>query len=245
MRNFISVVLFVISALVSGAGKATTTNLLEFAWEYKDLADRQGFLTNTSRDGFFKVSGLDLTRDNACFLAMEIEFSEPILRPALFEFFWATKPNAFAEQRKARFLINHKTSGEPSLYLIPLCKLYGFSGNLDMPLRQTNISSVRLDYPMNRTVGLKFHQATLLSSDVGEALLNEKASEIVLIEPYERVIASSFRSLDVILPKLYFSFEDGARRLGADIGFLLFWLSLILTLIGIIIWRTVTKVNVR
>lgn len=204
------------------------------AYKLKDLSgDEQGFLANTSTDGFLVMGGLDLPRQQACYLLLELEFKQPMFRPGMFEIFWAVTPNAFSEAQKARVMLSHKDTNQANTFVVPLCKLYGFSGNLSAPHYQQNIVGLRLDYPMNRDIAIKISRFELLSNDALQELMQD--TEWVVLEPFERLSGGAFRSFDVVIPKVFFGVEDGLKRLGQDWPFLVFWLLLILSAIGLLI----------
>ena len=224
---------FAASADVSRQADIVNPNKLDLSsWQLKDLVlDDAGFLVNTSTDGFFKTSGLNLPRNQACYFLMDLAFKEPLFRPAMFELFWSTSPDAFAESQKARFLIGHEDTEQPARFIVPLCKLYRFSGNLNSPNLQENIKGLRFDFPVNRTVGLKISEFRLLSGDELESV----GADAVWLEPYERIPGKAFVSKDAVIAKLFFGLEDGLKRLSNDLGFLIFWLILIAGCIVLII----------
>ena len=200
-------------------------NVNNAEYHYKDIdSDSQGYLSNTSSDSFITVSGFELTRSQACFFVLDARFKFPMSRPALFEIFWAVDSDTFSETQKGQFLINHKNTHERTLFVVPLCKLYSFSGNLHASGRQKNIVRLRFDYPSNRTVELQIHRMGLVSESELKSLV-EAAQNSAVLEPYERVSGGPFLSFDVALPKLYFGLEDGVNRLKQDPFFLSFWLA--------------------
>lgn len=202
--------------------------------------DDQGFTYNTSSDGFISMGGFDLPRSQACNLLLDFDFKEPMFRPGLFEVFWASDPGAFGEQQKARFLISHKHTSKPTLFVIPLCKLYSYSGNLNQPHHQRNIVGLRLDYPMNRVISIKLNQIRLYSNAEFakfEQTQQRNGVTIIPLEPFERLSGTDFRSFDVAIPKVYFGIENGLSRMTNDLPFLLFW-GLILLLFIILFVRS-------
>ena len=205
------------------------------------VVDADGFLVNTSSDGYLTMGGMNLPRTQACHLLLDVEFKQAMFRPGLFEVFWATDPAAFGEGQKAQVLISHKDTVGPKVFVIPLCKLYGFSGNLSEPNLQRNLVGLRLDYPYNREIGLRFNSIKLLSHQELADLTALNAQTITYLEPYERLSGRAFTSFDVVIPKLYFSFEDGLRRLSGDLPFLLVWLSLIAALMVLILRSFLAK----
>ena len=205
---------------------------LTVEYRYMDI-DESGYVSNTTSDSYLILNGFDLPRDQACFIVIDAEFKEPMFRPGLFEAFWAVNPGAFSEKQKARFLISHKNTHSRTMFIVPLCKLYNFSGNLDSPHHQRNIVGLRLDYPMNRTVGLKIRRLDLIG--LKELKMLEQESEIVELEAFERLSGNSFTSLDVVVPKIYFALESGWKRLSQDLLFLGVWLALIFGLLFLLI----------
>lgn len=202
----------------------------------KDITkDDQNYLSNTSGDGFFTIGGLDLPRGQACGLSLTLNFKEGFEKPAIFEIFWRTKKTNYSERQKAFFIINQEDSKQTKTYLVPLCKLYNFSGNLNQPVQQGNISGLRFDYPGNKKLAIKFEAIELLNSESFDKLLKNQSSEHVLLGAYERIEPRSFTSLDVIIPKLLFSFEEGLGRLTKDMAFFVFWLLLIIGLTLLIV----------
>ena len=203
--------------------------------ELKDLVlDEQGFLTNTSSDGFFKLHDLNITRNQACYLQLDLQVTEPMFRPGVFEIFWATTPNSYAESQKASVIVTLTEVEQPQSLIIPLCKLYRFSGNLNSPNLQKNILGFRLDFPSNRTMSIKVSNFELLSHAQFRALPIDRVEAMTALEPYERIPGKAFTSIDVVIPKLFFGLESGFKRLANDPWFLLFWLSLILTCVFLI-----------
>ncbi len=213
-------------------------------FKFKELkTDDQDFVINTSTDSFFTIGGLDLPRSQACNLVLDLEFKDAMFRPGLFEVFWAVDPGAFGEAQKARFLISHENTGDATVFNIPLCKLYSFSGNLSEPHHQRNIVGLRFDYPMNRDVAIKFNQIKLLNRAELTDFKQTLSAEPVVLEPYERLSGSSFRSLDVVIPKVYFGIEGGLNRLSNDLPFLVFWLFLIGLFLVLIVRRFPAKLD--
>lgn len=204
--------------------------------ELKDLQfDKAGFLTNASTDGFFTLQGFDLPRGQACNVLLDLEFAQPLHRPAMFELFWSTSPDAYAEGQKTRFLVSHKNTMEPTRFVLPLCKMYRFSGNLNSPNLQKNITGFRFDFPVNRTISLKISQFKVLSAAELEPLLSEGGQVAVFLEPYERIPGRAFTSADVVIAKVFFALEDGLNRLAGDRWFLCFWLVLIFACLLLIV----------
>ena len=195
--------------------------------------DEHGYWVNSTSDSYLTLGGFDVPRSRACYLIWDVEFKEPMFRPGLFEAFWAVNPQAFSEAQKARFLISHKDTEQRTLFVVPLCKLYNYSGNLNSPHHQGNIVGLRLDYPMNRTIGLKIHRVDLVGKDQIDEIRDGK--NWVELEPFERLRGTPFKSLDVAAPKVFFGFENGARRLVKDWPFLFFWLALIICLLGLMV----------
>jgi len=68
-----------------------------------------------------------------------------------------------------------------------------------------------------------------------------KNDEVVSLVPYERIAGHSATSLDVVIPKLIFSFEEGLSRLKGDIPFFVFWLFLIVLLKWLILMSYVRQ----
>jgi hypothetical protein len=195
----------------------------------------QGFLRNQGSDGYLVLKNLNVRRDQACALKMDIEFESPMQRPGLFEVFWHGPESGFSEQQKAFVIISHANTLQRTTFIIPLCKMYHYSGNLNKPNQQSIISSLRLDFPSNRTIAIKWHSLEVLNAQQMMDQLKNTPQENIVLEPYERVRAESFLSFDVALPKLYFALEEGWNRLQVDILFLLFWLGLIFALLVLIV----------
>ncbi len=205
--------------------------------------DEAGFLKNTSTDGFFTLQGFDLPRGQACNLLLDLEFAQPLFRPAMFEIFWSTSSGAFAESQKARFLVNHQQTIEPTRFILPLCKMYRFSGNLNSPNLQRNITGFRFDFPVNRTVSLKISRFSPLSATELESALTETVNTTVFLEPYEKIPGRGFTSIDVVMAKVFFALEDGLSRLAGDRWFLLFWLTMILICLLLLVRSFVSVTN--
>jgi hypothetical protein len=195
----------------------------------------QGFLRNKGSDGYLIFDNLNVRRDQACAIKMAIEFKNPMLRPGLFEIFWHAPGSGFNERQKAFVIVSHADTDEQTTFIIPLCKMYHYSGNLNNPRGQSKVAALRLDFPTNRTIALKLHSLQLLNAQQMRTQLQSTAKGSVILEPYERIRAESFLSFDVALPKLYFAIEEGWSRLQVDISFLLFWLGLILALVMLIV----------
>ena len=204
-------------------------------YQLKDFdEDEFGYLRNTGSDSFLIINNLDLTRQQACNLHLEMHFQEALFRPAVFEVFWAINNHGFMESQKGFFIINQAHTAATHSFVVPLCKLYHFSGNLNRPDYQRNITGLRLDYPGNKFVSVKFNTIELLSNEQAKQLF-EQNKDAIKVEPYERVAARAFTSLDAILPKLVFTFEDGLARLSVDKGFLITWLLLIAGLLFLLL----------
>ena len=197
--------------------------------------DGEGFLTNTSSDGFLMLGNVDLPRSQACYVLLDMEFKDPMFRPGLFELFWAIDPRAFSEAQKTRFLISHEDSVGANTFVLPLCKLYRFSGNLNSPNFQRNIVGIRLDYPMNRTISLKINSMTLMDGGEYREFLNKTDAPPIRLEPFENLPGKAFTSFDTIVPKVYFGIENGLKRLLADVPFLVVWLFIIFVFLGLIV----------
>lgn len=192
--------------------------------------DQQGFMRNIGSDGYFTFRGLDLRRDLGCAIRMDMEFDKPMSRPGLFEVFWH-EPNAgFRESLKAFVLINQADTLERKVFVIPLCKLFHYSGNINKAHLQAAVAGLRFDYPSNKDIGIKFHSIKFIDAQKTLSLLSEAPANTVILEPYERLSPEAATSLDVIVPKLFFIFEEGLSRLWVDKGFLFFWLLMILGL---------------
>lgn len=211
--------------------------------QYKDLiTDTQGFISNTSGDGFFVLNNVNLSRDQMCGLLLTIEFQQAPQRASIFDVYWRTAQAGFSESQKGFFIINQSDAANKNQYLVPLCKLFSFSGNLNQPFLQANITALRLDFPPNKTTTVRFEAIEFLST---QAVLDrtESSADIIKLEPYEAVSAQSFTSLDVIIPKLVFAFEHGLQRLLQDVPFLVFWLLLILFLKVLILRSFVRQIR--
>lgn len=189
--------------------------------------DLDGYLRNTSSDSYFVIDDLDLSREQSCGLSFRMSFRKPLDKPTIFDIYWRTAKLGFSEANKAFFIVNNVDSTLPTDYIVPLCKLHGFSGNVNKSALQENISSIRLDYPSDKFISVKFDNLELIDSKAVSLISKSSSDEIKFLEPYERVSASAFTSLDVVIPKLFFSFEHGIKRLGSDVGFLVFWLLLL------------------
>lgn len=203
--------------------------------QYKDLVtDTLGYISNTTGDGYLVLNNINLNRAQMCGLQISLEFKETPQRATVFDLYWRTAQTGFSESQKSFFMINQKEAANKNTYIVPLCKLFSFSGNLNQPLQQANIIALRFDYPPNKDIALRIENIQFLDS---ETLSRESygASEVIIVEPYERVSADSFTSLDVIIPKLIFAFEEGLKRLSSDVPFLIFWLVLIFLLKGLIL----------
>ncbi len=192
--------------------------------------DEQGFMRNTNSDGYFTFRDLDLRRDQACAMRLDMEFDKPMSRPGLFEVFWHEPKAGFRESMKGFVLINPADTAERKVFVIPLCKLFHYSGNINKAHLQAAVAGVRLDYPSNKNIGVKFHSIEFLDAQKMLSLFSEAPSNTVILEPYERLSPSAATSLDVLVPKLFFIFEEGLSRLWIDKGFLFFWLLLIVAL---------------
>lgn len=199
----------------------------------KDLEfDEQGYLTNTSSDGFAVFDGFNISRDQACGLSLSLSFKKALSRPVLFDVYWRTARLGFSEAQKGFFLINQTDTRTPTTFIVHLCKLYNFSGNLNQPLHQENLTALRLDFPPNKNLSIKIDSIELLDSASIPQLSSE---QIKMVEPYERIPARSFTSFDVVLPKLTLIFEHGLQRLAGDLVFLIIWLLSIVLLTSIIL----------
>ncbi|NNC99474.1 MAG: hypothetical protein HKN85_04775 [Gammaproteobacteria bacterium] len=202
----------------------------------KDIAENDsGFLTNTGSDGFITLANVDRTREQLCGLELKLEFLQALERPALFEIFWRTRDSGYSERNKGFFIINQEDSKSTTRYLLPLCKMFHYSGNINNGQRQAPIHGLRIDYPGNKTVSIKFHSLAFLDARITSQLLAGGPSEMIILEPYERIEAKAFTSMDVALPKLLFALEQGLGRITRDLAFLIFWLSLMGGLVLVIV----------
>lgn len=232
--NITNIVVILLVSIINGSF-ITIASALAPSEQFSDIqlrnldTDEQGYLSNTSNDGHIVFNDLSLTRDQMCGVLLTIEFKETPLRASLFDVYWRTAQVNFTESQKGFFLINQNDAAQKTRYLLPICKLFGFSGNLHNPLIQGNITGFRLDYPPNKDTSLRIESAEFLDSQALSELLQQQ-TEIIALELYESVPARSFTSLDVIIPKLVFAFEEGIKRLGLDLPFLIFWLCLIFLL---------------
>ena len=197
--------------------------------------DQQGYIRNQTNDGYITFRGLNLSREQACAIKMDIEFKQAMLRPGIFEVFWHAPNEGFSEQQKAFVIINHRDSQERKTYVIPLCKLFHFSGNINRSQAQGAIDGLRIDYPAKRITEIKFHSIETVNSDELITLIKQADPNIIVLEPYERVNARSFTSLDVILPKLFFAYEEGLKRLTYDKAFTFVWLLMMFSLMALIV----------
>ena len=189
------------------------------------VENERGFLKNTSNDGHIILSNMMLTREQMCGVIFSIEFENTPLKPSLFDVYWRTSKHGFREGQKATFIISHQSAVQKNQYLLPMCKLYGFSGNVNSPEKQANVTGFRIDYPANKDLSLKITDLAFTDSKSLSDIKNT-----IVLEPYERVSAKSFASFDVVIPKLIFAFEEGLKRMTADKLFLVFWLFLIFVL---------------
>lgn len=234
MRNLVGLTICAF-ILFSSASMAFTQSEQFSDYELKDLqSDQQGFIQNTSGDGFLVLNNIDLNRAEMCGLSMIMEFKEPPFRATVFDLYWRTAQTGFSESQKGFFIVNEKDARFKNSYAIPLCKLYNFSGNLNQPQNQANITSFRIDFPPNKTVAVRFETIRFVDSFALSQLMS--IDEGVVLEPYESVSGRSFTSLDVIVPKLIFAFEEGVKRFVSDVPFLIFWLLLIVILKGLMLW---------
>ena len=209
--------------------------------EFINIGDKQAlfenieidgdYLSNINSDGYIIINDIDLPRSKVCSLLISLEFKSPMKRPGVFDVYWKTKEHGFTEQQKGFFIISHKDTITPKHFVIPLCKLYNFSGNLNRPEFQQNIDSIRFDYPASKNISLKINKIEFLTNIETQLLLNKTTTvEYLVVEPYEWITGKSFTSLDLIMPKLMFALEDGVRKIIKDIPFLIFWVSLVVVL---------------
>lgn len=190
-----------------------------------------GFMRNTGSDSYFTFRDLNVRRELACAIKMDLEFAEPMYRPGLFEVFWHnTEGGGFRESLKAFFIVNQEDSKSRKEFIIPLCKLFHYSGNMNNPTLQSMLGGLRIDYPSNKDISIKLHSIELLDAQQMMDLLSNTPDNLVILEPYERLHPGPATSLDVMVPKLLFIFEEGLSRLWVDKGFLFTWLLLILAL---------------
>lgn len=240
-----SLILFA-ACVVTGAALAlneqNTTPLSAAQAQMRNLqVTDQGFIANTGTDGYLIFSGLEISRDQACGITLDIEFKLAMPRPGIFDIFWRSSKQGFSEQRKAFVLINQSDTKTRQQFMIPLCKLYHYSGNLNQPDRQALIHALRIDYPANKEIALKFHSIGLIDAETMTEQLQQRRQGIVILEPYERVSYRSFTSFDVALPKLYFAFEEGLHRVSMDKKFLFVWLLMIASLMALMLRSVLRK----
>lgn len=182
--------------------------------------DQDGYLASTGTDSFWTIE-VNRTRADSCYLSFDASFKEVANRPRIFELFWSTKPNAFSKNGKAFIVITPEQMAAGKRFVVHLCKLYGFSGNLNTPNMQANLAGIRFDYPPNEQLAIKFDRIEVISRADFEAF---DRGESIHLEPIERVSPAAYTSADVFVTKLVFAFEDGLVRLGRDKVFLIFWL---------------------
>ncbi|MBX2847633.1 MAG: hypothetical protein KTR16_04885 [Acidiferrobacterales bacterium] len=192
-------------------------------------ADEKGFLKNTNNDGQLVIDSLNLKRSDMCGVLLTLEFKTSPLRATLFEVYWASEKANFSEHQKGFFFINQSDTEKENKYALSLCKLFNFSGNLHQSLQQANITAFRLDFPPNKNIDISVSSIAFLNSQALTKEINED-DDIIKTEVYERVPAKSFITLDVIIPKLIFAFEEGLQKISKDLAFLIFWLFLIFIL---------------
>lgn len=201
-------------------------------YQLNDLLEQDdGFLSNTDGDSYIVINELDMTRDKACNLLLTLTFKDPLSQPSLFRIFWSIQGGQFRGVQSGQFLINHADTLEQNTFLIPLCKLYNFSGNLNIPDYQKNIDGFRINYPAHKKISIAFNAIEFLSHKQLIERETNQDFQVITLEAYERIRGQSFTSLDAIIPKLLFAFQDGLNRLGRDKGFLFFWLLLISSLV--------------
>lgn len=194
-------------------------------YRLKDLiANEQGYLQNTSSDGFLVFKGLNKPRANACGLLVDAEFSEAPLSPFVMEIFWSTERHGFTERQKTFFVVKRDLDKKQQRFIVPLCKLYLYSGNLNVPAWQGNITSIRLDYPPDRDLAIKFNEFRLINH------AETFEQDGLHYEPIERVNTAALLSLDVLLTKFILINKEGMQRLLADKAFLIVWVLMILAL---------------
>ena len=230
--NLISnlLVLMIVNCCFSGVAHALQISQPVTDFQFRNInSDDQGYLSNTTNDGHLILGDLNLTRDQMCGILLSIEFKVTPLRATLFDVYWRTAKTDFSENQKGFFFINQDDARKPSKYLLPLCKLFNFSGNLHNASLQNNITGFRLDFPPNKDVVLRIQSIDFLNAQGMVNVVNEN-SDIVTTEVYERIQARSFMTLDVIIPKLIFAFEEGLQRLYKDVPFLMVWLLIIFLL---------------
>jgi hypothetical protein len=232
----IRIVLFVILTCVwiNAQALVTQSGNLDVAYKDIDLLD-SGVMVNVSSDSYITFNSLNLSREQACGLMFKLSFSESFSKPAIFDFYWRTKSSGFSEADKGFFILNYLPEESSRSYVLPLCKLYNYSGGLNNPEKQANITGFRLDFPANKKLHVSLTDVSFLDSQALAKYLTESSESTVVIEPYERVSGSSFTTLDVVLPKLFFALEHGLDRLKKDLGFLIFWLFSLLLLIALVI----------
>jgi len=237
MRCCIILVLVCLSALQAHAIEENTLRAPNAdRFSLKNIVETpQGYLTNTSNDGYLTLAKLNRSREQLCGLELELEFLESLPRPALFEIFWRAPQTDFSENAKAFFIINQQDSKTTTKYFVPLCKLFLYSGNTNNGKRQGLIEGLRIDYPSNKTISIKFHSISFVDASTTASILEQQSGNLKILEPYERLSANAFISIDVALPKLVFALQEGLNHLTQDIVFLIFWLLLMLSLLILIV----------
>ena len=239
MRNLFYLVL-VANLLICSAANAFIQSEQFSEFSLNDIeADQQGFMQNTSGDGFIVLNGIELNRSQMCGLALTMEFKQAPFRATIFDIYWRTANVGFSESQKSFFIVNQEDTSSRNSYLIPLCKLYNFSGNLNQPQNQANITALRIDYPSNKNLSIRFDQLRFLDTLTMNALLEDENN--IVLEPYERIAGPAFTSFDVIIPKLIFAFDEGLKRFTKDLPFLFFWISVIALLKGLMLWSYVRQ----
>lgn len=195
------------------------------AYRLKDLTvNEQGYLQNTTSDGFLILKDIDTPRANACGLLVDLEFAQAPVEPFVMELFWRTERHGFMEKQKSFFVVKRDLDKKRQQFIVPLCKLYLYSGNINIPAWQGNITGIRLDYPPDRDLAIKFHDFSLINH------AQTFAQADLHYEPYERVNTAALLSRDVLLTKLILINKEGLQRFVADKAFLIVWLLMIVAL---------------
>ena len=230
-KNILALICFLL------ASTATAADLMDNVHVRNLELDDQGYYKNIGSDGHMMFGQLNESRAQACGLLIDMQFKQPLFRAGVFDVFWRAENQNFSERRKSFVVLNQLHSERPTQFLIPLCKLYSYSGNINRPELHGNITGLRFDYPPTADMSIKFNQVSLLSASEMHLLLNNSGDQslkesrpVVVLEPFERLSGQAFTSLDVVIPKLFFALEHGLKKLFSDIPFLVFWLLLILSL---------------
>ena len=220
MLRVISFSFMFLFSFSSIGGMKIDSNMAE--WGQTQLKTKaNGFTVNTGGDAYFVIQNLEIPRASIRAIRLEFEVEKKLTRPILMEFFWRSATLGFSEHEKAMFVVNPNNVSNEYDIILPIYKLYNFSGNLNYGVYQEPVIQFRIDYPMLHKVSMKFENIEYFAD-------NNYPQGSTVMELHETIAADNFLNGDVIVPKFIDLFVTGLKKFTQDWLFTLFWLGCII-----------------